>query len=102
MKDRKVTKGPSIDQIMEAIKKQKTLTFTVDYGWGLGDDEMIPHGIEKVVDRKGDYYNISATVVAANTPPRRQHFIHRPRDGNWGFWVGAFKPDYKAYEGHST
>ncbi len=102
MKDHTVTKGPSIDQIMEAIQKGKPLPFTTDYGLGLGDDEMIPRGIEKVVDKKGDYYNISATVVAENTPPRRQHFIHQPRDGNWGRWVGTFKPDHKAYEGHSS
>lgn len=102
MKNHTVTKGPSIKQIMRAIEDETRLPFTVDYGFGLGDDEMIPRGIEKVVDKKGSYYNISAIVVAENTPPRRQHFIYQPRDGNWGRWVGTFKSDHRAYEGHST
>lgn len=102
MKDLTVTKGPSVDQIMEAIQSHKTLSLRVDWGWGFIDEEMIPHGIEKVIDKKGNYYHISATVLAHNAPPLRQHFIHQPIDGRWGCWVGTFKPGHKAYEGHSS
>lgn len=102
MKGHKVTKGPSIKQIIRAIENEKPLNFTVDYGWGIGEDQMIPRRIEKVIDKRGNYYNISAIVVAENNPPCRQHFIYQPRYGNWGRWVGTFRLDHKAYEGHST
>lgn len=105
MKNHIITEGPSIDQIMKAIKEQKVLLFIIDYGWGFVEEKVIPLGIEKVIDKKGNYYNICVKFTTKSLPhiseSGRHHFVFQPQNNCWGRWVGTFKQDHSAYEGHS-